>query len=129
VLRIQVPPVFFAPNVSVLSGLNPDLTVSNDTVMRRIAVMLNRFPNYQIRVEGHANPTAPTPALRDIEHELELIPLSVERGRTVLEYLVTLGVDRNRLASFGLGGSRTVIPYEDRNNWWRNRRVEFILVR
>ena len=128
-LRVQVPSIMFAANIGTLSGLTPDLSASNEFILGRIAVTLNKFRDYKVQIEGHANPTAPTPALRQREHELELIPLSEQRARTVLNYLANLGVDSSRLTSFGIGGSRTIVPYEDYANWWRNRRVEFILVK
>jgi hypothetical protein len=78
---------------------------------------------------GHANPIATTVAARQREQDAELQPLSELRARTVVDYLVGLGVSRNRLSAFGIGGARPVIPYADRDNWWKNRRVEFILVR
>ena len=128
-LRVQVPSILFGPNIGDFSGVTRDITAANDYVLRRIATTLNKFSSYQIRVEGHANPTAPTLAAREREHTLELIPLSEQRARTVMEYLITLGVARGRLSSFGIGGSRTIVPYEDHPNWWKNRRVEFILVK
>ena len=129
VLRVQIPSIFFAPNISAFGGLSPELSASNEFVLGRIAVTLNRFRDYQIKVEGHANLTAPTPAQREKEHTEELLPLSERRAKTVADYLVSLGVDRNRLSYFGIGGSRPVAKYEDHDNWWKNRRVEFILVK
>jgi len=128
-LRVQVPSILFGPNIGDFTGVTQDITAANDYVLRRIATTLNKFNTYQVRVEGHANPTAPTPAAREREHTLELIPLSEQRARTVMEYLISLGVARGRLSSFGIGGSRTIVPYEDHPNWWKNRRVEFILVK
>jgi outer membrane protein OmpA-like peptidoglycan-associated protein len=38
-------------------------------------------------------------------------------------------VNRNRLSAIGMGGKRPVVRYEDHDNWWKNRRVEFILIK
>jgi outer membrane protein OmpA-like peptidoglycan-associated protein len=46
-----------------------------------------------------------------------------------VDYLVGLGVERARLSSVGIGGDRPIVPFEDRDNWWKNRRVDFILER
>jgi outer membrane protein OmpA-like peptidoglycan-associated protein len=56
-----------------------------------------------------------------------LQPLSEARARAVVNYLVDLGIERGRLSSVGVGGARTVVEFGDRDNWWKNRRVEFIL--
>ena len=51
------------------------------------------------------------------------------RANAVIDLLVGFGVARPRLSSIGLGGSRTVAEARDPDNNWKNRRVEFILVR
>ena len=37
------------------------------------------------------------------------------------------GVDSARLTAVGRGGSQPVVARSDKDNWWKNRRVEFIL--
>jgi outer membrane protein OmpA-like peptidoglycan-associated protein len=58
-----------------------------------------------------------------------LQPLSEERAKVVLARLQEFGVSRSRLSSVGVGGGRPVIAFEDHDNWWKNRRVEFILIK
>jgi outer membrane protein OmpA-like peptidoglycan-associated protein len=116
-------------------GIAPEVSENNDRVLRRIAEILNRFGEYSIVIEGHANPTTPPGTARRQEEEtgsarvLGLRPLSEARAGTVLEYLVELGVRRDRLSFVGMGGSRTLVAFEDTAYWWQNRRVEFILQR
>jgi outer membrane protein OmpA-like peptidoglycan-associated protein len=55
--------------------------------------------------------------------------LSLARAKAVLEALVSRGVDRNRLEARGLGGREPLVPHGDLQARWRNRRVEFILMR
>jgi outer membrane protein OmpA-like peptidoglycan-associated protein len=96
--------------------------------------VLNKFDTYKVTVEGHTNPIAQTEAEKRREQETDL-RLSAQRAQTVVDYLVDLGVDRNRLTPIGVGGSRVVAPYAgpdgqpNRANWWKNRRVEFLLVK
>ncbi|MCL2192286.1 MAG: OmpA family protein, partial [Treponema sp.] len=135
ILRVIVPSIIFGPNLGTFAGLDPEVMENNDRVLRRIAEILNRFDEYEILVEGHANPTTPPGTALRAEEEtgshrmLGLQPLSEERAGTVLEYLVSLGVYRGRLSSVGMGGSRILVEFEDRDYWWQNRRVEFILIR
>jgi outer membrane protein OmpA-like peptidoglycan-associated protein len=128
-LRVQVPSIVFGSNSGGFDGLGEDVVAANDYILRRIAQVLNKFSTYQVKVEGHANPTAATVAARQREQDTELQPLSELRAKTVVDYLVNLGVARSRLSSLGIGGARPVVKYEDHDNWWKNRRVEFILVR
>jgi flagellar motor protein MotB len=127
-LRVQVPSIVFGSNSGGFEGLNSEVTVVNDLILRRIAQVLNKFNTYQVRVEGHANPTARTERARRQE-QAELQSLSEARAKTVVDYLVNLGVERSRLTYFGIGAARPVVGIDDRDNWWKNRRVEFLLVK
>ena len=99
---------------------------NNDAVLRRIAQVLNKFSTYRVKVEGHANPTGRTARERQREQAADQA-LSDLRARFVADYLARLGVTRSRLTPFGIGNIRPVANIEDRANWWKNRRVEFIL--
>jgi flagellar hook assembly protein FlgD/outer membrane protein OmpA-like peptidoglycan-associated protein len=124
-LRIQVPSIIFRENAADFDSLPTDTVDNNLRVLRRIAEILNKFRDYTVQVEGHANPVARTQA----EETNELRPLSDSRARAVVNMLVEFGVARNRLSAIGIGGSRPVVKFEDRDNWWKNRRVEFILIK
>lgn len=124
-MRLNVPSIVFRSDNADFNGLSQDVVNNNNRILRRIAQILNKFPEYRVRVEGHANPVIRTQA----EQDTELQPLSERRARAVVDFLVNFGVNRGRLSSVGVGGSRPVAAFEDRNNWWKNRRVEFILIR
>jgi outer membrane protein OmpA-like peptidoglycan-associated protein len=128
-LRVQVPSIVFGANAGNFDGLPPDIAESNERILRRIAEVLNKFITYQVKVEGHANPTATTAQQAAREEANELQPLSELRARAVMNKLVEFGVAAGRLTYVGMGGSRPVIRLDDRDNWWKNRRVEFILIR
>lgn len=124
-LKIKVPSIIFRENAPDFEGLSADIVDNNIRVLKRIAEILNKFKGYRIVVEGHANPVTRTVQ----EEEQELQPLSEARAAAVLEKLVEFGVDRGRLSSVGKGGTQPVVRYEDRTDWWKNRRVEFILIK
>jgi outer membrane protein OmpA-like peptidoglycan-associated protein len=127
-LRVQVPSIVFGSNSGGFDGLNTEIVAANDMILRRIAQVLNKFNTYQVRVEGHSNPTARTERERQKE-QAELQTLSEARAKAVVDYLVTLGVERSRLTPFGIGAARPVVGIDDYDNWWKNRRVEFLLVK
>jgi outer membrane protein OmpA-like peptidoglycan-associated protein len=124
-LRAQVPSIVFAADRATFEGLSADVLENNEWILRRVAQVLNKFGAYRVTVEGHGNVVLRTAQ----EETAELKPLSESRAKTVVEKLVEYGVARQRLTAVGMGGSRPVVPYEDRNGWWKNRRVEFILVK
>jgi outer membrane protein OmpA-like peptidoglycan-associated protein len=130
-LRMIVPSIVFPANSSDLSLVDEDDRRSNTRVLRLIANALNKYTEYRITVEGHANPTtAPNSRNRTNEETTELKPLSEARAKAVMDALVTdNGLDSARLSSVGIGGERTVAPYNDSEENWKNRRVEFLLQR
>ncbi len=125
VLRINVPSIVFRENAADFLNIPRENYDNNIRVLRRIAEILNKFRDYKVQVEGHANPVTRTVA----EETEELQPLSEARARAVVDMLVEYGVARNRLTSMGMGGTRPVVQWEDHDNWWKNRRVEFILIK
>ncbi|MDR3020138.1 MAG: OmpA family protein [Treponema sp.] len=134
ILRIVVPSIVFPPNSADFSLLSEEDRRSNSRILRLIANALNRFADYRITVEGHANPTTPPgTAQRNTEETgaagvIGLRPLSESRARAVVDSLVTTnGITRARLTAVGMGGTRTVADYDDEDDSWKNRRVEFIL--
>jgi outer membrane protein OmpA-like peptidoglycan-associated protein len=134
ILRIIVPSIVFPPNSANFALLSDEDMRPNRRVLRLIANALNKFADYQITVEGHANPTtAPGTAERTTEEAgtrtvIGLVPLSNDRAKAVVEYLATNHeVNRTRLSTVGIGGERTVAAWDDDDENWKNRRVEFIL--
>jgi outer membrane protein OmpA-like peptidoglycan-associated protein/flagellar hook assembly protein FlgD len=126
--RIQIPSILFPGDSAVFDGLSQSTLENNNRVIRRVAQILNKFKNYKVMVEGHANPTTAPGSARDQE-EPSLKDLSERRAGYVLEQLVNNGVTRNRLSFSGVGDSMPIVPFEDHSSWWKNRRVDFILIR
>jgi outer membrane protein OmpA-like peptidoglycan-associated protein len=102
---------------------------ANENVFVQIAFILNENPEYNVRIEGHANYTS-NPAdtnARIHEQTFELIPLSEIRAKAVAENLIQLGIASDRISILGVGGEKPLAAWEDKSNWQQNRRVEFVL--
>jgi flagellar hook assembly protein FlgD len=132
-LKIKVPSIVFRANYPDFVGLSADIIARNEKVVARIAQILNKFPDYRIRIEGHANNIGKmlgyTTARIQAEETRELIPLSTGRAELVRTMLVQNGVDARRLSVQGLGSSEPVVSFTDVENRWKNRRVEFVLIK
>jgi len=125
ILRILIPSITFRAYYADFIGIPKERQETNTRVLKRIAEILNKFRDYRIIVEGHANPV-----LRTAKEEDEVLkPLSLARAQFVIEHLVNNGVSRNRLSPTGQGGTRNVANSQDQNNNWKNRRVEFLLIK
>jgi len=132
-LKIKVPSIVFRANYPDFIGLSPDIVARNEKVVARIAQILNKFPDYRIRIEGHANNVGkmlgyPQAKIQS-EETKELIPLSTGRAELVRTMLVQNSVDARRLSVEGLGSSEPVVSFSDVENRWKNRRVEFVLIK
>jgi len=119
--------VVFPANSTEFEGLSKEVLASNERTLKYVSDILKRVKYSNIIIEGHSNPTQPAGAARNRE-ENELKLLSRLRALTVVDELRQLGVNLDRRNVQGVGSDRLVAPYNDPNNNWKNRRVEFILV-
>jgi outer membrane protein OmpA-like peptidoglycan-associated protein len=132
-LRIKVPSIVFRANGADFNGLDADTIANNTKVVKRIAQILNKFKEYSILIEGHANSAAKiegdgATAIAN-EETRELLPLSTGRAELVKKLLGDNGVDTRRLSTKGMGSAEPVVSFRDAQNRWKNRRVEFILIK
>jgi hypothetical protein len=129
VLKMRVPAIVFRSDEADFGGvdkypqggLTREQIANNERVLRRVATILGKFKEYTVTVEGHANNIGPG------MNAAVAKTLSEKRAVFVKEFLTKNGVASGRLASVGRGVDVPVVPLEDHDNWWKNRRVEFIL--
>ena len=137
VLKMAVPSIIFESDSSnfmnVSEKLHNDKVEKNVQILNRIADILKKFDDYKVTIVGHANKVTDDPR-EEIEDNLNvwgrgLTPLSKERADAIKTYLVKLGVKESALSTEGMGGTQPVANPKDKNNNWKNRRVEFILTK
>ncbi|MDR2602881.1 MAG: OmpA family protein, partial [Spirochaetaceae bacterium] len=102
-LRIQVPAITFRGNAADFDGLSKEVMTRNDWILGRITRALNRFKEYTVLIEGHANPVLGTAG-----EEAELLDLSTARAVFVKQQLVRQGISASRLSAKGVGASRLI---------------------
>jgi peptidoglycan-associated lipoprotein len=78
------------------------------------AVWLNRYTNYRILIEGHADERG----TREYN-----IALGARRGSVVVNYLVSKGVNPQRITTKSFGKERPVAICNDISCWSQNRRA------
>ena len=96
---------------------SPFIAESSKPVLERVAEILLDNPEGNLEVEGHSDTDGP----EDIN-----LDLSKSRAEAVMEFLISKGVDPNRISATGYGETRLKIDPEitaqDRAD---NRRIEF----
>jgi len=89
-------------------------------LLQQVAQVLVRTPRIRkIRIEGYTDGSG------DANYNLDL---SYRRARSVLEYLVSQGVERNRVTHIGYGETRPVASDDTPEGQALNRRVEFTIL-
>lgn len=130
-LKISISSITFPPDLSDLEAVeNIESANRNNIVLKRLSEIFQKYDNYSIQIEGHANNLFWDDPLKATEENIkELIPLSRNRAISVKKALVRLGLDAERILTTGMGGEDPIVPFSDVENRWKNRRVEFILIK
>jgi len=89
------------------------------TSLVEVVDLLQSEPGKKIRIEGH------TDSVGDAEANLNL---SERRAKSVLDALVSLGVDASRITTIGLGEDFPIASNETEEGRKKNRRVDVILL-
>ena len=126
--RVMVPSVVFPWMSADLLAVDEASRRRNLDALRSLAEVLRRSPEHEILLEGHASSDEYEDQPRiDSRRREQLATLSATRAESVRRALALLGVEPGRMSVVSYGDARPVVAPEDRENRWRNRRVEFIL--
>ena len=91
-----------------------DLSDEARLIVENQATWLNRFPGVSVTVEGHADERGTR------EYNLAL---GERRANSVRDYMIALGIDRNRVRTVSYGKERPIDPASNEAAWAANRRA------
>ena len=97
---------------------SPELTPQARTTLDKQAQWLQYYAKYSFTVEGHADERG----TREYN-----IALGARRAQTVRDYLVSRGIDGNRMRTISYGKERPVAVCNDISCWSQNRRAVTVL--
>ena len=123
--RIVVNTIYFDPDKATFNKITEAQRKSNKDTLDSVARQLNAHPGCDTTVEGYANNVSNT----ERENREELVPLSQARAEAIMQQLVDRGLDAKHMNAIGMGGANPLAKWEDHANWWKNRRVEFRVVK
>jgi len=128
--RIRVSSIVFKPYSADFEEIPKERAVRNITTLDLLAAKLSHFPDYKIRLVGHAVMINwDDKAKGAAEQAAILIPLSEARAEAIKAALVKRDVTADRLVTVGVGAEDPIVPDSDYANRWKNRRVDFFLVK
>lgn len=96
------------------SNLKPEAR----TTVERWAAWLKTYPQNRVVIEGHADERGTR------EYNLAL---GERRANAAMAYLVSLGVDQNRVRTISYGKERPAVLGSNDNAWAQNRRAVIVL--
>ncbi|MBN8652870.1 MAG: OmpA family protein [Cytophagales bacterium] len=98
----------------------PALKSQSFPELDRLVEIMQENPTIKIELGGHTDNVGNKDALKT---------LSENRVKAVKEYLVSKGINKDRITGKGYGGTVPVVPNTTEANRQRNRRVEFKIVK
>ncbi len=128
--RILSSRIFFKAYTADYTDVRPELAKLNVKRLTDMTAVLKRFPNYRIRLVGHAvmeywdNTAQGTIEQRDV-----LLPLSKARAEAVKTALVANGLQSSMFTTEGVGASDQLVLDSNLADRWQNRRVAFFIDR
>ncbi|MCF8335872.1 MAG: OmpA family protein, partial [Bacteroidales bacterium] len=93
---------------------------SSYPVLDRIARILKHNPDIKIEIAAH------TDNIGSFGYNMKL---SKKRAQSIVDYMVSKGISKDRLRAVGYGESRPIATNQTKSGRQKNRRVEFILIR
>jgi flagellar hook assembly protein FlgD len=130
--RIRVSSIVFKGYTADYKDLSPALAARNLTTLDLLAAKLKmpKFVDYKVRLEGHAVMINWDDERKGQgEQAAVLVPLSKSRSEAIKAALMERGVSGDRLFTEGVGAADPLVPDSDFANRWKNRRVEFYLIK
>ena len=86
----------------------------------KLVELMRKNPQMQIRLEGHTDNRGEADVLKS---------LSEERVKTVRKYMVSQGIEEDRIEAVGYGGEMPIAPNDSPASRAINRRVEFVIIK
>lgn len=104
----------------ILYGYNSDaLTAKSKFILREFARYLKDHESIKINIQGHTDSDG---------DDAKNLDLSDRRAKGVKDYLVSLGIDENRLDAKGYGEAQPKVANDTVENKAKNRRTDFLIV-
>lgn len=96
-----------------------NITTEGKDVVIQIAEALKNNTNLKVAIEGHTDNTG------DAAHNKKL---SDDRAKSVMDALISEGIDKTRLSAIGFGSEKPLVTNDSEENKAKNRRVELVKV-
>lgn len=114
----DVPMGSFTPETVYFAFDDYTLNMDSQERLNALADYMKSSQNVTVQVEGHCDERG------SVEYNLAL---GERRAQSVVNYLVTLGIDASRLRAISYGEERPSSDGSSEDSWAQNRRAEFVV--
>jgi outer membrane protein OmpA-like peptidoglycan-associated protein len=108
----------FAMKAVQFETASATLKVTSNTILDQIVDIMNRYPDYQLRINGHTDSIGSSGPNQQ---------LSERRAKSCYDYLLSQGISAERMSYRGFGESQPIADNRYKAGREQNRRVEFDL--
>lgn len=115
--------LYFSKNGAVFTGLSHEQIRQNEKTIDEAVELIKKHPDCTVLIEGYANNISGT----EKEDRTACMPLSLWRAEYIKKELIKRGIKAENIETVGRGGAAPLASRKERNNWWKNRRVEFVI--
>ena len=105
-------------NDILFASSSAELNENSKFILKSFAGFLIDNPTINVSIQGHTD---------DLGEENKNLILSENRAKSVMNYLVSMGVKAERLNAKGFGESKPKLPNTSDENRSQNRRTEFLI--
>lgn len=103
--------ILYATNASELND-------KSKFILKGFARFLSENPTIKVSINGHTD---------DVGDDAKNLKLSDDRANGVRNYLISLGINANRLKSKGYGETQPKVANDSESNRAKNRRTDFVI--
>ncbi len=115
--------LYFSKNGAVFTGLSRSQIRQNEKTIDEAVELIKQHPDCTVYIEGYAQNISGT----EKEDRTACKPLSLWRAEYVRKELIKRGISTDKIETVGMGGANPIAGPDDHSNWWKNRRVEFVI--
>lgn len=115
ILNIAAGEKLILRNIEFVTGKS-EITSRSEKILNNALKAMNKIPTMTFEIVGHTD---------DVGAAEMNLQLSIDRANSVKNWLVSKGIDANRLTTRGMGMTDPLVPNTSDENRQKNRRVEF----
>ncbi|MBN1648876.1 MAG: gliding motility-associated C-terminal domain-containing protein [Spirochaetales bacterium] len=127
-LYLMVPNIIFGAYKYTLDSRGEVMKKRNWDSIAKVVEIYRKYPQFGLGLEAHALNIYEKGTEKWKSEEEILLPLTEKRAATVKKALEQLGISADRIISNSYGGVYPIASTTDPKVWWKNRRVEFIML-